>query len=82
MVSKTVCRSFSITTIVPLDEGVLFLPRLTGMVLTTLPSRVTVIRLVRLSTVITNDGPILTSTVRSDRPYQPPPSGSPPACTL
>ena len=67
--SKTVLRSFSITTMVPLDDGVLFLPRLTGIVLITLPSLVTVIRLVLLSTVMTNDGPILTSTVRSARPY-------------
>src|SRR5262245_12775980 len=78
VVSKTVLRSFSITTMVPLDEGVLGLPRLTGMVLMTWPSLVTVICLVRLSTVMMNDGPTEATTVRSDRPYHPPPNGRPP----
>ena len=70
------------TTIVPLDDGVDFLPRLTLIVLMTLPSLVTVIRLVLLSTVMTTAGPTLRSTVRSLRPYHPPPIGRPPVCSL
>lgn len=43
MVSKTVLASRSMTTVIPLEEGMLGRPRLTGIVLTTAPSLTTVI---------------------------------------
>ena len=48
-----------ITTILPLDDGVPRLPRLTAMVRTVLPSCSTVIFLLALSTFISNLSPIL-----------------------
>ena len=67
-VSKTVDSFFSITTIVPLEEGVLFLPRLTGSVRITVPFSETVIRFVALSTVISNARPIFAVALRSMLP--------------
>ena len=66
--SKTVLSCLSITTIVPLDDGVVFLPRLTGNVLISLSFSYTCIFLVALSTFISNLSPILAVALRSSLP--------------
>src|SRR5688500_17309468 len=55
-------------TIVPLDEGVFDLPRLTGIFLTRLPSWKTLICLVALSTSIVRLRPMVTVAERSMSP--------------
>src|SRR3954453_7633255 len=78
VVSKTVSTALSITTIVPLEDGVLGLPRLTGIVRTTLPASTTVIFLVALSTFITKLRPIFAVAARSRATDRPGAGGSAP----
>ncbi len=66
------------TTRCPLDDGLLGLPRLTGIVLTTWSCTLTVICLVALSVSISTLSPNEARMVRSSAPYAPSPIGSPP----
>src|SRR4051794_27875754 len=78
VVSNTVDTFFSMTTMVPLDDGVLFLPRLTSSVRTVFPPGRTVIFLVLLSPFMMKLRPIWAVAPRSWSPSRPPPVGRPP----
>src|SRR6059058_269789 len=67
-----------ITTMFPLDEGLLGLPRLTGTVLSTWSFWLTVIMCVASSVTMVSLSPMEASMVRSLAPYEPPSNGSPP----
>ena len=78
---------FVMTTMWPLDDGLLGRPRLTGIVLTTWSCTLTVIVLAALSVSISTLLPIEAVMVRSSAPYAPvpvvgsPPMGSPAVAT-
>src|SRR5439155_15145459 len=71
----------TMTTRLPLEEGELGLPRLTGMTVRTWSFFVTVLVLDALSTFMTSLSPMVACTVTSAAPYAPPPSGSPPTAS-